>query len=237
MTGSVRHIVNGQIFMTSPGFISIMTPCDFHQYIDSGCESRIKKLYFTDSYLSPEITHMMLTMQVSRCITLGQEDFAEISGMFDELIATYGEQTPIGRLRVKNLTEWLCLSIMDACFRSAETVSDNLPEQDGTAVLNTALTYISEHFSEKITLEKVAAVVHLNANYLSHLFSRSLGMTFSEYVKRKRIRYASILLLTTDHAIDEVAYRSGFSSTSFFNHVFKEQYHLSLFAYRSRFRV
>ena len=85
--------------------------------------------------------------------------------------------------------------------------------------------------------EEAGAVVHLNANYLSHLFSRSLGMTFSQYVKCKRIRYASVLLLTTDSAIDEVAYRSGFSSTSFFNHVFKEQYHMSPFAYRSRFGV
>ena len=77
------------------------------------------------------------------------------------------------------------------------------------------LTYISEHFTEKITPEEAGAVVHLNANYLSHLFSRSLGMTFSQYVKCKRISYASVLLLTTDAAIDEVACRSGFSSTSF----------------------
>jgi len=237
ITGSVRHIVNGQVFMTSPGFVSIMTPCDFHQYVDSGCESQIKKLFFEDGYLSPEILQLMLTMQVSRCILLDAKDFADVTAMFDELIATCGDQTPIGRLRVRNLTERLCLTIMDACFRSDDTAFANLPERDKTSLLSSVLTYISEHFTEKITLEEAGAVVHLNANYLSHLFSRSLGMTFSQYVKCKRIRYASVLLLTTDDAIDEVAYRSGFSSTSFFNHVFKEQYHMSPFAYRSRFSV
>ena len=237
MTGSVRHIVNGQVFMTSPGFVSIMTPCDFHQYVDSGCESRIKKLFFEDDYLSPEILQLMLTMQVSRCILLEPKDYEDVTAMFDELIATCGDQTPIGSLRVRNLTERLCLTIMDACFRSEDTALANLPERDKTSLLNGVLTYISEHFTEKITLEEAGAVAHLNANYLSHLFSRSLGMTFSQYVKCKRIRYASVLLLTTDSAIDEVAYRSGFSSTSFFNHVFKEQYHMSPFAYRSRFGV
>ena len=237
MTGSVRHIVNGQVYMTSPGFVSIMTPCDFHQYVDSGCESRIKKLFFEENYLSPEILQLMLTMQVSRCIQLNPQDFADVTAMFDELIATCGDQTPIGRLRVRNLTERLCLTIMDACFRSEETAHTRLPERDKTSLLSSVLTYISEHFTEKITLEEAGAVVHLNANYLSHLFSRSLGMTFSQYVKCKRISYASVLLLTTDAAIDEVAYSAGFSSTSFFNHVFKEQYRMSPFAYRSRFGV
>lgn len=80
---------------------------------------------------------------------------------------------------------------MDACFRSEDTALANLPERDKTSLLSGVLTYISEHFTEKITLEEAGAV----------------------------------------------AYRSGFSSTSFFNHVFKEQYHMSPFAYRSRFGV
>ncbi len=56
-------------------------------------------------------------------------------------------------------------------------------------------------------------------------------------MKLKRVGYASVLLLTTDHPIDEVAYMAGFSSTSFFNSSFKAQYKLSPFAYRARYRV
>ncbi|MBQ2709803.1 MAG: AraC family ligand binding domain-containing protein [Clostridia bacterium] len=81
VTGSVRHIVNGQVYMTSPGFVSIMTPCDFHQYVDSGCESRIKKLFFEENSLSPELLQLMLTMQVSRCILLNPQDFADVTDL------------------------------------------------------------------------------------------------------------------------------------------------------------
>ena len=56
--------------------------------------------------------------------------------MFDELIATCGDQTPIGSLRVRNLTERLCLTIMDACFRSEDTALANLPEWDKTSLLS-----------------------------------------------------------------------------------------------------
>ena len=242
ITGSVRHIVNGQVYMTSPGFVSIMTPCDFHQYVDSGCESLLKKTYFTDGYISPEIKHLILTMRTARCIKLDKTNFERVSSLFDELIAVQHEGSEIGRLTKKNLAERTCLLIVENCLSAAERLNEDKSstgsaEYDGTSLLNTVLTYISEHFTEKISLDQVAQVVHLSPNYLSHLFSRSLGTTFSQYVKLKRVGYASVLLLTTDDPIDEVAYMAGFSSTSFFNSSFKAQYKLSPFAYRARYRV
>ena len=238
ITGNVKHIVNGQVYMTSPGFVSIMTPCDFHQYVDSGCESRIKKMYFTDGYISSDILHLILTMRCSRCTLFGQDDFTRLSSLFDELIQKQHDTSELGRLVSRNIAERICLMIVANCESGdCQDVQTTVSDYDGTSILNTALTYISEHFTEKLTLDEVASVVHLSANYLCHLFSRSLGTTFSRYIKLKRVGYASVLLLTTDHAIDEVAYMAGFSSTSFFNSSFKAQYKMSPFAYRARYRL
>jgi len=237
VTGSVRHIINGQVYMTEPGFVSIMTPCDFHEYVESGCESNIKRLFFAESYISSDIRQLLLTSAMPRCTRLKPADFSRISSLFDELIDSPYDDSPIGSLQVKNLSERLCLDVMDACGKYGERSADGSSEYGGTTLLNTALTYIAAHFTGKITLEEVAAMVHLSPNYFSHFFSRSLGTTFSQYVKLKRIQYASVLLLTTDYAIDDIAYRAGFSSTSFFNNVFKKQYDLAPFAYRSRFRA
>ncbi len=237
VTGHVRHIINGQVYMTSPGFVSIMTPCDFHEYVESGCESNIRRLFFMENYISSEIRQLLLSSALPRCAKLNPEVFSRIFGLFDELIDSPFDDSPIGSLQVKNLTERLCLAVMSACEKYGERAANGSSEYGGTELLNTVLTYIESHFTGKITLNEAAAVAHLSPNYFSHFFSRSLGTTFSQYVKLKRIQYASVLLLTTAYTIDDIAYQAGFSSTSFFNNVFKKQYHLAPFAYRSRFRA
>lgn len=236
VTGNVAHIVNGQVFRTSPGFVSLMTPCDFHQYVDSGCESRIMKVNFDDRVLTPELSRLILTMRVPRCAKPSPEDFGRLSALFGELMTFQSDVSEIGLLTQRNLVERLCLIIVASCLSPDHRLSAAAAEYDGTSLLNTALTYLSEHFTEKVTLEKVAAVVHLSPNYLSHLFSSSLGTTFSQYVKYKRISYAAVLLLTTDRPIDQIAYTAGFTSTSFFNTSFKAQYATSPFAYRNQYR-
>ncbi len=236
VTGRVLHIINGKEYRTCPGFVSIMTPCDFHQYVDSGCESRIKKVYFSDWFISPEIVKLILAKCVNRCAGPDTETSAGISALMDELIAMKPAGSDLDMLIRKNLVERLCLLIVQTCESADEMKPVGPSEYGGTSLLSRVLTYIAEHFGEKVTLEEAANTVHLSPNYLSHLFSRSLGITFQQYVKFRRVSYASFLLLTTDYAVDEIAYRSGFTSTSFFNNTFREQYGVTPHLYRSSSR-
>ena len=54
--------------------------------------------------------------------------------------------------------------------------------------------YIMEHFQEPLTLEGLAAKLHVNKYYLSHTFSGRLQMNFREYLNRIRLEYAVQLL-------------------------------------------
>ncbi|WP_429313591.1 helix-turn-helix domain-containing protein [Paenibacillus mucilaginosus] len=96
-----------------------------------------------------------------------------------------------------------------------------------------ALRYMDEHLHLPFTLREVAEQIHLNASYFSVLFKEQMGMTFSEYVTRRRLQKAKEMLLQTRLPIAEIAERAGYQSAKYFSKIFKEYEGTSPGAYRS----
>ena len=84
------------------------------------------------------------------------------------------------------------------------------------------MLYISEHFSNPLTLEEVAAYVHLHPSYFSTLFKSSTGSSFKEYLNMVRIEESKRLLSNTDYSIIDIAVAVGFEDQSYFSKVFKK---------------
>ena len=57
-----------------------------------------------------------------------------------------------------------------------------------------AIAYMKEHFTEKITLEDVAATIGFNTNYFSELFKKETGENFSNYLLGIRMEKAKQML-------------------------------------------
>lgn len=90
--------------------------------------------------------------------------------------------------------------------------------------LHNILTYIDDNLEKKITLKEIADREHINPYYLSHFFKEKIGISFQEYLNTKRLDKAFKLLLNTNMTITDISNKSGFSSTNYFNKVFKETY-------------
>lgn len=95
-----------------------------------------------------------------------------------------------------------------------------------------AVDYIDNHFREKITLEKLADVVHMNANYFSTYFCRVMNYPVSTYIIKRRLRYACMRLATSTDSIIAIAADSGFNNVPYFNRVFKEHFLKTPMQYR-----
>ena len=118
-------------------------------------------------------------------------------------------------------------NIYDICYTfqdNIEIFTDNLfmtPEKSSKIVKNAA-EYISQNFSEDITLATVADHLHVNTSYLSTLFRQVTGMTFKEHLNRIRIEEAARLLANTDYSVMEIAIACGYKDQSYFTKVFKK---------------
>ena len=94
-------------------------------------------------------------------------------------------------------------------------------------------TYINDHCTEDLSIEKLAARA-ASASIIFPGFSSSLpALSCYEYLISRRIAYAERLLLTPNLSITEVAMQSGFNSLSTFNRIFKTAKNCTPSSYKS----
>ena len=96
-----------------------------------------------------------------------------------------------------------------------------IERQKSREAVSLAMEYMEANFRETCPLEDVAEHVHLSPVYFHGLFRRAVGKSPYEYVTRLRIEEAKRLLLTAGLSMAEISDACGFSSQSYFNHVFK----------------
>lgn len=81
--------------------------------------------------------------------------------------------------------------------------------------------YIDLHFSEPITLKALANLISYNKDYFCRTFKKATGITVFEYLNFVRICKAEELF-PTNKSLTEISNMIGFSSTTYFNKVFKK---------------
>lgn len=97
------------------------------------------------------------------------------------------------------------------------------------------MKWIDQHFHEELTLEQLAALVHLSPFHLSRMFHEATGSTISEHIAARRLREACFLLKTTSLSIKLIGERTGYPNFSYFCRTFKKQTGMSPREYRDRF--
>lgn len=90
-------------------------------------------------------------------------------------------------------------------------------------VITAAMTYISNHYNEDLSLEDVAEFAGFSRYYFSRSFKKQTGYSFKDYLCQKRLQVAIDLLIRTDKPMKDVATESGFGSVATFNRVFREK--------------
>lgn len=119
----------------------------------------------------------------------------------------------------------LTSTIYSALIEFSDEVArvNSMTRNQYSPAINRAITVIMDKMPEKITLDDVAAEVHLTPKYLSALFLKETGSCFSSYVQDIRIQNAKKLLETSDLSLLEITNMLNFSSQSYFNHIFKQK--------------
>ncbi len=85
------------------------------------------------------------------------------------------------------------------------------------------LTYIHDHYADRITLDELAATISLSRNECSRFFKRNANCSPFEYILDYRISKGSELLRSGDRTVKEVAYEVGFHDVSYFITCFKNR--------------
>lgn len=92
--------------------------------------------------------------------------------------------------------------------------------------------YVNTHYTEPVRVEDMASLVGLSRSYLSNCFKKSLGITFNDFLRRKRILEAVRLMHTTPQPLHGIANAVGYENYKYFKEVFREIMGQSPYEYR-----
>lgn len=93
--------------------------------------------------------------------------------------------------------------------------------------LRPVLTYIDEHYEQKITLKGLAAMANMSPHHLCRLFKSITGMPPIEYVNQLRVNEALKLLQQHHSPVSEIALAVGFNDSNYFSRLFRKYKNIS----------
>lgn len=94
------------------------------------------------------------------------------------------------------------------------------PQSKANYKLTIIMEYIDTNYSS-INIHDVADHFGYSDDYFSSLFKKSFGVSFVEYVNKKRMNQAVELLVTTDMTVEAICETVGFKDKKHFYNIFK----------------
>lgn len=88
--------------------------------------------------------------------------------------------------------------------------------------IHSAIHLIHTQYMNNISLESVAKKINYTPYYLSRLFKKHTGSTFTEYLSNYRIEQSKKLIREGELSMKEIAASVGFNSQGYFTKIFKK---------------
>ncbi|MGG5317106.1 helix-turn-helix domain-containing protein [Enterococcus sp. AZ072] len=225
--GDRRLVVNQQEYMIGPGDLLTFNPYDRHscEEISAGCLTyrcfNIKKGKMSHIMQEigavEELPHFLQPVQKQPSTV---DDFTRVH----QLVMAEQEEGE------KELLFYLLMEEFLQNFTSMEQTEPLFAKQEVERVCD----YLEQHYGEKITLDQLSEIAHLNKHSLVRNFTRYKGITPYRYLETLRIDKAK-KLLEQGKSLLEAAQQTGFYDQSHFANYFNRLIGLTPSQYQSVF--
>ena len=230
ISGNVEYSVEGKSYLLKKGDLMLINPLELHQPRigpDQNPYERIV-LWINKNYLSRLCTN---NTSLSQCfdntnpqhtnlLRLSKAQQSYFSTKLSELIEEtgskdYGSDLAAEAILTRFLVELnrLTLSI-DKKIETDKSSSTLIPD---------ILTYINQHYCEKISLSSIADEFFISKYYLSHAFNDVVGTSVNRYITLKRLINAK-QMLSSGIKPTTAAIHCGFNDYAGFYRAFTAEY-------------
>lgn len=181
-----------------------------------------------------KLTFPLFLDQTSPFFSAFRSCYQQISHIFSQSKETLitGEQIltddVISQLQIKAGILQLIGILMEAGLmcQSPRTESQKI------TAIKTVLSYITDHYHEKLYVQDLASQVNMNEQYFCRFFKRSIGKTPIDCINDYRLNKVIRLLETGDAQITEICLECGFNNMGNFQRLFKRKTGITPLQYR-----
>ncbi|MFD1956303.1 AraC family transcriptional regulator [Paenibacillus thailandensis] len=141
------------------------------------------------------------------------------STLYHRLLDTRNPEE-IERMLVQEVIQPMVGSMKEKTNRQFRSISDKIA------------SIVRAEFDRDLSLESISERLHYSPNYLSSIFKKEYGMTFSDYLMNYRLDIARKWLTETDMTIKDIAERLRYQNPQNFIRSFRKKEHVTPGAYR-----
>ncbi len=209
--GSGVMTLNGIDIPFKKDMAFFILPNDFHKYTFLE-NTQIYNISFCEEVLFEGSDKKQIIEKTNNFLKVSKASLSSILKLCDTIME-------LGDVSEKS-RQYLLKAVLELLPKlySIETVSN---------YFNIAVAFIENHFKEGINVAEVARQCLINEDYLNLIFKKEINITVTDYIRKKRLHYASMLLGSSDLSVSEIAFNSGFQSIQTFNRVYKNYYGVS----------
>lgn len=212
LDGNITCIIDSKIYKMKKGDVALVRPLDFHVIQVEGDVYVRRVLEFTPNALMMEQTARDLLLHPFRS---GRKKFNNylpapiIEGSnFNQLFQKISEHAKAEKDAIVDVQIALLLS---SILLTLHTLTKNNDGDDDykNNVCHMIINYINKNITKRITLSDMERELNLSKYYLSHEFSKQMGIPIAKFIIEKKMLYAEQLIesgVSPTEASDMVAY-------------------------------
>lgn len=234
INGKLEACVNGKTYKLSKGDIAFFDSNEGHATLAKDKETIALVFHFNPKILDEFDNNR------DRYHWMGASDGGarnikhalELRKSLVEFVESFDHESLENKIKRSIATDKILLNSIENFALKEEKDSGDKSTLYRNEVVRNIIGYLDENYRDKISLEDVAEVAGYHPNYTSEIFSKTLGISYTEYLLRKRLSCATKDLKQSEKKIAEIALDHGFPNVRSFNTAFRENFGRSPSEYR-----
>ena len=243
--GTSDYRVGQEVFKANTGDIILIPPYCTHSACEIPGKTMISdSMVFHPDYLGANNQDLSASnylrpmaegqLQMQEVIRDGDAGYAEIKDTFLNALDCFKNKPQFYEMLLKE--KLLHILILLFSYGYIRESGDSHITSENRRHIKSALEYINDHYSEKISISEMAQLAGFSENYFMSLFRQYVGMSCIQYVNHYRIQKAAHALEETTKSVSEIAMMHGFDNISYFNLQFRRTFGMTPREFRSNLK-
>lgn len=222
LSGSGKYIINDIEHDISANDVFFLNPTDFH-HLDVEHVTRLINISFDINMLDDKDMTLLVSEKNRKVCKFDGDERDRLINAANILLHEYETSGDCQ----KQLLQYVVKCIL----RKNAIAQEETGSVEQNRGIKRAVAYMETCFTEKITLDDVAAAAGYHPTYFSELFASVTGETYINMLTRLRLSHAKSML-ASGSSVSDACFQSGFGSLSNFLEVFKKSCNMTPSQYR-----
>lgn len=132
----------------------------------------------------------------------------------------------------KNILNAIGLNIVHSIIRIILNCETSKEEIGSRIDINNIIEYMHLNYNKKLSVEQLSNNISLSSSHFSRIFKKETGKSPLDYLIHIRLEKAKKLILSSNKSLTEIAYDTGFNSSSHFTSSFSKKFKITPSEYK-----